>query len=68
MTDAKKRVETAKRTLKELEFYKWSIEWQKVTGRLLMTDARTRKAGEEKLEDAKIRQDLYDSMPKVYGK
>lgn len=68
MTDAKKSVETAKRTLKELEFYKWSIEWQKVTGRLLMTDARTRKAGEEKLEDAKIRQDLYDSMPKVYGK
>jgi len=68
MTDAKKSVDTAKRTLKELEFYKWSIEWQKVTGRLLMTDARTRKAGEEKLEDAKIRQDLYDSMPKVYGK
>jgi hypothetical protein len=68
MTDAKKSVDAAKRTLKELEFYKWSIEWQKVTGLLLMTDARTRKAGEEKLEDAKIRQDLYDSMPKVYGK
>ena len=68
MTDAKKSLDAARRTLKEMEFYKWSIEWQKATGKLLMTEERTRKAGQEKLEDAVIRQELLDSMPKVNGK
>ena len=37
------------------EFYKFAIEWQVLTGKLLMTSERTYDDGAWKLEDAKAR-------------
>lgn len=37
------------------EYDLWAIEWQTVTGRLLMVSSKTREFGEEKLRDAQER-------------
>ena len=52
----------AKRTLQVREFHEFAIEWQRVTGRLLMVNKRTREIGEEKIRDAEIRQEILDTL------
>lgn len=52
----------SKRTLGVRDFYAFAVEWQRVTGRLLMTQARTREDGEWKLQDAEARQELFDTL------
>lgn len=52
----------SKRTLGVRDFYAFAVEWQRVTGRLLMTQERTREAGKEKLIDAEARQEIFDTL------
>lgn len=51
-----------KRTLNVGEYYQFAIDWQKATGRLLLSNERTREDGEEKLRDAQERQELFDAL------
>lgn len=52
----------ARRTLNLGDFYEFAIEWQEVTGRLLMMSERTREDGEAKLRDAEERREMLDSL------
>ena len=52
----------SRRTLNLGEFYEFAIEWQEVTGRLLMLSPRRREDGEEKLRDADERRVMLDSL------
>lgn len=41
------------------DYFAWAIEWQRATGRILLTKEKTREAGLEKLSDADKRETEY---------
>jgi len=52
----------SKPTLTVRQAHEFAIEWQRVTGQLLKTSKRTREIGEEKIMDAAVRQEIFDTL------
>lgn len=52
----------SKPTLTIRRSHEFAIEWQRVTGQILLTNKRTRSIGTEKLRDADVRQEVLDTL------